>query len=161
MVVARSTRTGLDVRVDIRPATPADTVAWLELRRALFGTEDDNHAAEIAAYFDGTAREPLAVLMAFDDTAAAIGLAELSIRAYAEGCRTDRVAYLEGWYVAPHVRRQGVGKALVTAAEQWGRAQGCTEFASDAMVDNDTSAAAHRAAGFTDVGLIRCFRKDH
>ena len=98
--------------------------------------------------------------MAFDDTAAAIGLAELSIRAYAEGCRTDRVAYLEGWYVAPHVRRQGVGKALVTAAEQWGRAQGCAEFASDAMVDNDTSAAAHRAAGFTDVGLIRCFRKD-
>ena len=89
-----------------------------------------------------------------------VGFAELSIRAYAEGCRSDRVAYLEGWFVGPEARGRGVGRTLIAAAENWGRSQRCSEFASDAQPDNDVSAAAHRALGFTEVGLIRCFRKD-
>ena len=72
---------------------------------------------------------------------------------------TDRVAYLEGWYVVPESRRQGVGRALVSAAEEWARAQGCAEFASDALLDNDVSAVAHRAIGFEETVQIRCFRK--
>jgi aminoglycoside 6'-N-acetyltransferase I len=84
---------------------------------------------------------------------------ELSIRPYAEDCVTDRVAYLEGWYVEPGVRRTGIGRALVAAAEDWARTQGCSEFASDAIIDNDVSAAAHRALGFQETVQIRCFRK--
>ncbi len=57
-------------------------------------------------------------------------------------------------------RGRGVGRALVAAAEEWGRGQGCTEFASDAQEDDEASAAAHRAVGFSEVGLVRCFRKD-
>src|SRR6266571_3216545 len=89
-----------------------------------------------------------------------VGLAELSIRPYAEGCQGDRVAYLEGWFVVPGARGRGVGRALIAAAEDWGRAQGCREFASDAEPDNDVSAAAHHAVGFVKVGLVRCFRKE-
>jgi aminoglycoside 6'-N-acetyltransferase I len=70
------------------------------------------------------------------------------------------VAYLEGWFVSPEARGTGVGRALIAAAEEWGRLQGCTEFASAAEADNDVSAAAHRAVGFTEAGLVRCFRKD-
>jgi aminoglycoside 6'-N-acetyltransferase I len=70
------------------------------------------------------------------------------------------VAYLEGWFVVPEARRRGVGRALIAAAEQWGRSEGCREFASDAEPDNEISAAAHSALGFSDVGLVRCFRKD-
>jgi RimJ/RimL family protein N-acetyltransferase len=51
------------------------------------------------------------------------------------------------------------GRALVAAAEAWGRREGCSEFASDADPNNEASIAAHRALGFADVGLIRCFRK--
>jgi len=69
------------------------------------------------------------------------------------------VAYLEGWYVESEWRRRGVGTALVAAAEAWARAQGCTELASDALPDNDTSAAAHLALGFTETVRIRCFKK--
>jgi aminoglycoside 6'-N-acetyltransferase I len=89
-----------------------------------------------------------------------LGFAELSIRPYAEGCTSDRVAYLEGWFVVPEARRQGVGRSLVAAAEQWGRGEGCTEFASDTPGDNVISAMAHRALGFIEVGSVRCFRKD-
>jgi aminoglycoside 6'-N-acetyltransferase I len=47
----------------------------------------------------------------------------------------------------------------VAAAEAWARAQGCREFASDALADNMVSARAHRALGFDEVATIRCFRK--
>jgi aminoglycoside 6'-N-acetyltransferase I len=84
---------------------------------------------------------------------------ELSLRAYAEGCLSDNVAYVEGWYVSPDVRGRGVGRALIAAAEDWARREGCTELASDAQLDNAASAAAHHAVGFSEVGQIRCFRK--
>jgi aminoglycoside 6'-N-acetyltransferase I len=87
-------------------------------------------------------------------------MAELSIRNIAEGCGSGRIAYLEGWFVVPEARRQGVGRALMRAVEDWGRAQGCVELASDTTSDNVASMDAHRALGFEDVGMIRCFRKD-
>jgi aminoglycoside 6'-N-acetyltransferase I len=145
----------------VRSAKLSDADSWLEMRLALWpdGTEAE-HRGEIERFLGGKAREPLAVLLAESGAGHVVGFAELSIRPCAEGCRSDRVAYLEGWFVEPEARRQGIGRALVAAAEDWARAQGCTEFASDAQADNDVSAAAHRTAGFTDVGLVRCFRKD-
>ncbi len=146
--------------IDVRPATPQDAAAWLRMRDVLWPDETGSHAQEIRRFFAGTLREPIAVLIAFDETAAAVGFAELNIRNYAEDCVTDRVAYLEGWYVDPHARRRGVGRALMQAAEDWGRAQGCTEFGSDALIDNDVSASAHKALGFEETAQIRCFRKN-
>lgn len=145
---------------NVRPVTPDDAAAWLRMREALWPDGAGDHAGEVQQFFAGKLNEPLAVLLAFDETGAPVGFAELSIRNYAEDCRTNRVAYLEGWYVEPHARRHGVGRALVAAAEDWGRAQGCTEFGSDALIDNDASAAAHRALGFEETAQIRCFRKD-
>jgi len=69
--------------------------------------------------------ELLAALIAIDERQAAVGFAELSIRAYVEDCMTDHVGYLEGWYVVPEARRRGIGRALVVAAEDWARQQGC------------------------------------
>lgn len=143
----------------IRPATPEDSAPWLKMRQALWPEGASDHPFEIASYFAGRLREPLQVLLAFNDADAPVGFVELSIRPFAEGCDTDSVAYLEGWYVVPEARCKGVGRALVQAAEQWARQEGCSEFASDAPLDNEISAAAHRALGFTEILQMRCFRK--
>jgi aminoglycoside 6'-N-acetyltransferase I len=146
--------------IRIRSATIHDAPAWLRMREVLWPEEgSSSHASEVQEYFAGKLTMPLEVLLAVNDSGDVVGFAELSIRAYAEDCVTDRVAYLEGWYVAPDFRRQGVGRQLVAAAERWALAQGCSEFGSDALLDNEVSAAAHRALGFVETVQIRCFRK--
>ena len=146
----------------VRSATVEDASSWLALRLALWpdGSEAE-HREEIDRFLAGQAGgRPAAVLLAEEDSGRLVGVAELSIRPYAEGCVTDRVAYLEGWFVESDSRRRGIGRALVAAAEDWSRAQGCTEFASDADPDNDVSIRAHGALGFADAGLVRCFFKN-
>ena len=144
----------------VRPVRPGDADAWLRMREALWpSSPPGEHAQEVADYLAGSRRHAAEVLVAVDQTMGPVGFAELSIRTFAEGCDTDRVAYLEGWYVEPAARRRGVGAALVRAAEVWGRAQGCTEFASDTDLDNAVSQAAHLSLGFEEVGRAVCFRK--
>jgi len=149
--------------VRVRPARPRDTAALVRMRRALWpeGSAAE-HRSELGRYFRGRGEksEPLAILIAETDRGRPVGFAEVSIRAYAEDCRTDRVGFLEGWWVAPGERRRGVGRKLVEAAEGWARRRRCLEFASDALPDNRVSLAAHRALGFADAGTVVCFRKD-
>ena len=45
------------------------------------------------------------------------------------------------------------------AAEDWARQRGYTEVASDASLDNETSHAAHRRAGYQEVDRVVQFRK--
>src|SRR5262245_61466071 len=102
--------------VHVRSVTEADSAAWLRLRQALWPEgESPSHGMEIEQFFAGARSSPLAVLLAIDGSGATVGFVELSIRTYAEDCVTDRIAYLEGWYVVPEARRQGVGRALVAA----------------------------------------------
>ena len=143
----------------VRKATREDSEAWTRMRQSLWPSSPAEHAREIAQFFGGTLNNLDEVLLAFDENGNPIGLAELSIRPYAEGCYSGRVAYLEGWYVSPGARRNGVGAALVANAEEWARTQGCTEFASDCELENVVSATAHRALGFEEVVRSICFRK--
>lgn len=147
--------------ITIRPARRDDGAVWRGWRHTLWPEGSlSEHQGEIDRYFAGTfPREPWMTLLA-ESVEGVLGFAEVSIRPYAEGCRTSRVGYLEGWFVVPEARKGGVGRALVAGAEEWARSQGCTEFASDADPANEDSVAAHRALGFVDVGLVRCFRKD-
>ncbi len=144
--------------IAVRAASVADAEAWREMRCALWPGADEDHAREVGQFFTSGVRNLLAVLIAVDADRP-VGFAELSIRNCAESCETDRIAYLEGWYVVPAARRRGVGRALVHAAEAWARAQGCTEFGSDTQIHNAVSAAAHHALGFTETEQLRTFRK--
>ena len=145
--------------MNIRPVNESDSADWGRMREALWPSGTGKHAAQIRGYFAGWLKEPLEVLIALDEKNNAVGFIELSIRAYAPGCSTDNVAFVEGWYVDPAARRTGVGAALVNAAGTWARKKGCTELASDTEIENVLSAKAHLAAGFSETGIIRCFKK--
>ena len=142
----------------VRAVRAADADQWRRMRDALWPDAAGTHASEIQQFFGDSSGGREAVLVA-EQAGAILGFVELSLRAYAEGCDTSPVAYLEGWFVSPDARGSGLGRALLRAAEEWGRAQGCAEFASDTEAEDTPSANAHRACGFEDASLIRCFRK--
>ncbi len=103
---------------------------------------------------------PMTILVSDDDAGALTGFIEVGMRSHADGCDTRRpVGYVEGWFVRDSFRNRGVGRDLMRGAEQWARAQGCLEMASDALIDNEGSQRAHRAMGFEVVDRCVHFRK--
>lgn len=143
----------------IRPGTGKDAEAWLSLRLALWPeTLEAQHRVELADILADS--EENGVFFCEDDEGRLVGFAEVSLRKWAEGCLSSPVGYLEGWYVVEGARRQGVGGQLVRAAEDWARAKGCSEMASDTGLDNVVSEAAHRRLGYEVVGRVICFRKE-
>jgi len=88
------------------------------------------------------------------------GFAEASVRCdYVNGCDTLNVAFLEGVWVHADHRRRGIGRALIQAAQDWAQSIGCTEFASDAPLENSVSHIVHRALGFEETERVVFFRK--
>ena len=146
----------------IRSVTPSDRSEWLRLLLALHPELlEAAHVPSIDAYLSGGAIDeliPSAVFVAERPNGHLGGFLELSIRNYAEGCSGD-TPYLESWFVDEDLRGTGVGRALVEAAEQWARERGFSELASDALLDNGLSHAAHEALGFEVVERIVVFRK--
>jgi aminoglycoside 6'-N-acetyltransferase I len=114
--------------------------------------------AEVDAYLSGSLNTA-AVLVAQRPTGGLAGFIEVATRAYAEGCTSSPVPYIEGWYVDADMRQQALGAALVRAAEAWARERGYTEIASDTLLDNAVSIAAHKALGYDEVVRIVCFRR--
>lgn len=144
--------------ITIRPVTPADHDAWFHMRAALWPhCPPDDHRREMAEQVADPAR--YAVFVAEAPDGRLVGMLEASLRPFVEDCVTSPVGYIEGWYVAPEARRQGVGAALVRAAEDWARLQGCTEMASDTEIENAISQEAHRRLGYEVTGRIVHFRK--
>ena len=144
--------------MQVRPIDAGDHDEWLRLRRALW----PQTAVEIlkAEMTDILAdRENQVVFVASCPAGSLGGFAEVSIHPHAIGCDTRPVGYLEGWYVDPDLRHTGIGRALVAAAENWARAQGCHEMASDSLMDNQTGISAHQACGYHETARLIHFKK--
>lgn len=146
----------------IRLAHDADRRSLAELRHALWPEGSlAEHEGELEQIFDGTwsRNYPYAVFVA-ESAGELAGFAEVSVRSRADGCDPTRpVGYLEGWYVSEAHRRRGIAAALLQAAEDWARAQGCVEMASDTWIDNEISQRTHEALGFEVVDRCVNYRK--
>ncbi len=141
----------------IRELQESDWDEWRRMDLALFpGNEFEDVEADMRALL---ARLDAAVFIAARPDGSVCGYVEVGSRAYADGCRSSPVAYIEAWYVDPDVRRSGYGRALLAAAEKWARERGYTEMASDAQVGNDISLKAHQSSGYEVVDRIVQFRK--
>lgn len=80
-----------------------------------------------------------------------IGFIECSIRDKAPACETNRIGYIEGWFVVPQFRNQGVGARLVEYGEKWAKEMGCIEMASDTTSEYPLSPDVHKALGYQEV----------
>lgn len=139
----------------IRAACPADEPGWGALRHALW---PDEVLDDVRHYLDRP--QSAIAFVAIGKSGEVLGFAEATIRHdCVNGCDTSPVGFLEGWYVEPRARGQGMGRALICAVERWVLRQGCRELGSDALLDNDSGHAAHRACGFRETERVVYFCK--
>ena len=139
---------------------PNQMTAWRQMRQALWPemTEAEN-LHETEAMITATSRFFVRIAMNREDKP--VGFVEATVRNdYVNGCATSPVVFLEGIYVEPEARRQGIARTLVGAVEEWGRKMDCREFASDALLENSDSHSMHRALGFEETERVVYFRKD-
>lgn len=142
----------------IKQITVADTANWLELRKQLWPTTAElEHSKQMQQILNQPTK--LVAFMAYCENIA-IAFAEASLRYdYVAGCTSSPVVYLEGIYVIPQQRQQGIAKQLCAKVEQWGKAQGCNELASDVELANLLSQQVHQALGFQEVERVVCYYK--
>jgi aminoglycoside 6'-N-acetyltransferase I len=141
----------------IRRVREEDYQQWYHLRLALW--PDASQPEDEQDMRDYMTSERRTAFVAEADDGGLIGFLEANIRDYADGCTTRHVGYIEGWYVDEEHRRRGIGAALVREAEDWARSKGCTEMASDCLLENDVSLAAHTALGYEEVERLIHFIK--
>lgn len=141
----------------VREITEADRADWVRMRDALWPGSLADHEAETRAHFESSAETPIVFVAEADGRV--VGFLELDYRKYAAGCSSSPVPFIEGWFVEAALRGQGIGRALVQAAEAYARAHGHQEMASDAEVENTGSIAAHRALGYDEIERVVCFRR--
>ena len=99
------------------------------------------------------------VFLARNEQGEVIGFLEVNLREYVDGAETSPVGYLEGLYVVASYRQRGIARALVEEGERWARSRGCSEIASDCLIDNHVSFEVHKQMGYQEVERKICFLK--
>lgn len=145
-----------DAKLD---ACAQDKLMWSNMRTELWPQTDDMHKAEIEEYYDGKSIDIEQVYFV-DVEDKIVGFIELNIRNFAEGSRSGRVPYVEGWFIRKESRGRGYGKQLMRKAEAWAKDLGFNEIASDTEVDNQLSIELHKKLGYLETERVVCFLKD-
>jgi aminoglycoside 6'-N-acetyltransferase I len=143
--------------MQLTPPTGSGDGSWLALRTALW--PDVSATEHLAGMADAISRRHF-VRLAISDDGSALGFVEASKRSdYVNGTSSSPVAFLEGLYVVPAARRKGIARTLVGCVLTWATHEGCSELASDALLDNGTAHLVHRALGFEETERVVYFRK--
>ncbi len=131
---------------------------WLYLRNRLWPTaSEESHREEMNSILNS---DNQIAFMIQSDLGDFCGFAEASLRfEYVNGCNSSPVAYLEGIYISPELRRKGLATRLITHIKNWAKDRGCTEMASDAEINNEESLALHLSLGFIETERVVFFRK--
>jgi aminoglycoside 6'-N-acetyltransferase I len=144
----------------IRAVEGGDVTSWAAMRGRLWPYADAADLLRETQMFVNAPQDGIiAAAFIADGASEPLGFIEVSIRAFADGCDSSPIPYVEGWYIEPAARRTGIGRDLMRAAETWARERGFTELASDTELDNLGSQDAHEACGFEEIERQVKFRK--
>lgn len=142
----------------VEPVRPEWFADWLRLRDAVYtGLDRAFHEQEMARI---DAEDGMTCFLLIDDAGGVCGMVEATLRNVVDGCLSSPVGYIEGIYVDAAYRGRGGSRLLMQAAEQWCRAQGCREIATDAELDNFQAQAFHERMGFRETYRIVEYRKN-
>ena len=145
------------VRVSIRPATSADGAAVLDLAPRL--TEGvapwrDRARALAAArswltgsLTDAAAGTGIVLVATVPPAADVVGVLSIRPTRHFTG---EQDGYIGELAVAEHAARQGIGRALVDAAESWARDAGLTNLTLHTGTYNTSARAFYAALGFAE-----------
>jgi aminoglycoside 6'-N-acetyltransferase I len=140
----------------VREMTPADRIAFAEMRACLWPEESpEEHLAWIDQFLCGGD----AWVFVAATGVSLVGFTEIAIRKYANGCESTPVPFLEAIWVRPEMRRRGIGRRLIRYIEEFLAAHGYRELGSDARIENSLSHAAHQGWGFSETERVVYFRK--
>ena len=128
------------------------------MRKDLYRTLDDAyHDKEMKLFVNNKDWHCHLVMDEHDEL---IGLVELSSRNIVDGCLSSPVAYLEGLYLKPEYRQQGLGKEVLKHIMAWCASQGYSELATDTELENINAQGFYKATGFQETYRIVEFRID-
>ena len=147
------------MQVKIRPATSDDAPAIVGLMAHLaefgHGQVDPGVEDRLCVMIESPG---YALLVAEDEQGQVAGLLTMSQRWTL--WHRGRCALVEELVVDRAARRQGVGRALIQAALDWARAQGCSEVEISTEPDNSGAQAFYRKLGFESTALLLEYEMD-
>jgi aminoglycoside 6'-N-acetyltransferase I len=132
---------------------------WVRLRQALWPDETIEEHRRYAASMVDRPTDAI-VYLAQEEDGNIVAFAEATLRRdYVNGCSTYPVGFLEGLYVVPPYRGRGLARLLNKALEDWAASLGCTEFASDVLLRNESGQRAHEALGYIETERVVFYAK--
>ena len=130
---------------------------WKRLRESVYeGLEESFHDEEMEILFSSS---EAASFLGLSDNGEVIGMLELSLRNFVDGCLGGPVGYVEGIYLTPDHRGQGLGRELLEFAAEWCRSKGCREMAADSELDNVNAQQFLAGNGFEETYRVVEFKK--
>lgn len=121
---------------------------WKRLRQAVFtGFDPEFHDEEMQWLLESDQAE---CFLAWSNDNEPIGLLEMSLHNFVDGCIGSPVGYIEGIYLEPDHRGTGLGRRLIDFAAEWAKSKGCRHLATDAEIDNIEAQAFYRKIGFSE-----------
>jgi GNAT superfamily N-acetyltransferase len=143
--------------VEIRRADLNDASRVRELRLRALETDPDAFGETLdrartrpgADYADWIGAPGNGMFVAADADGTLVGMA---LGAPAPMEAQPNSAGLYAMWVAPEVRRQGVGAALIDAVEDWARAEGSARIGFGVTTTNELAIRLYERKGFIDLG---------
>lgn len=145
-------------RMNIKQVNQGMVEDWIELSNLLYPYLTKEEMRQECLEFLETKQE---IGFLYEHEGKYVAFMNVSVRNdYVNGTTTSPVLYIEAIYVKEPYRRQGIGKALITFAEQYAHELGITQIASDCLIDNQASEAFHKSCQFEEKERVICFVKD-
>ncbi len=156
--------TSTERALTVRPATPNDLAAVVELRLALLREHASNPVyGRLRVDAPERARDVFAAQLRMEDQVTflaergqdAVGILRCADTLGSPLLHPARYGYISSVYVAPRHRRHGVLHMLFAAAEQWCSDRGLDEIRLHNAPENPLSSATWTALGFDVVEHLR------